>query len=84
MATADTTRPVQLQVNTNGAWKTVLRFDASNDAAAELVQQGAQMLYEASGSVSFRIATCDSHPLLLRHLGANTYGLWVGAHGVVA
>lgn len=72
-------RPVQLQVNTNGAWKTVLPFDAGNAAAAELVEQGTQMLFEASGKVSFRVATCDRHPAVLRQLSASTYGLWMSA-----
>ncbi len=84
MATADTTRPVQLQVNTNGAWKTVLQFDAGNAAAAEQVHRGSLMLFEASGRVSFRLATCERHPLVLRHLSASTYGLWMDAKGAVA
>lgn len=73
-------RPVQLQANTNGAWKTVLQFDAGNAAAAERVRQGAQMLHEAcSGRSAFRIATCDRHPLVLSHMGGSTYGLWIDA-----
>ncbi len=75
-----TTRPVQLQVNTNGAWKTVLKFDAGNANAAGQVQQAAQMLHEASGGRSaFRIATIDPHPMVLRHMGQNTYGIWMDA-----
>lgn len=75
-----TARPVQLQVNTTGAWKTVLQFDAGNATAAEQVKQGAQMLHEAcSGRSAFRIATCDRHPLVLSHMGGSTYGLWMDA-----
>ena len=79
---ATDTRPVQLQVNTNGAWKTVLQFDAGNATASEQVQQGALMLYEASPAASFRIATRDSHPYVLRHMGKSTYGIWIDAKGV--
>lgn len=69
-------RPVQLQVNTAGAWKTVVLFDAGDDVAAEKVQQGAQLLHEATGS-NWRIATRDRLPLVLRHMGKNTFGLWI-------
>lgn len=83
--TVNTTRPVQLQANTNGAWKTVLRFDADNAAAAERVRQGAQMLHEAcSGRSAFRVATCDRPPLVLSHMGSSTYGLWIDAQGASA
>lgn len=73
----------QLQVNTNGAWKTVLQFDAGNAALSEQVKQGASMLYEASPAASFRIATQDRHPVVLRHMGKSTYGIWIDAEGVV-
>jgi len=80
MAT-DTTRPVQLQVNLAGAWKTVLHFDAGNATATEQVQQGALMLYEASPAASFRIATQDRHPVVLSAMGKSTYGIWMDAKG---
>ena len=69
--------PVQLQANLAGAWKTVLHFDAGDDSASLQVQRGAQMLHEASPGTSWRIATRDAQPLVLRHMGKNTYGLWV-------
>lgn len=74
--TMTTSRPVQLQVNTAGAWKTVLQFDAGDDAVADKVQQGALLLHEATGS-NWRIATRDRLPVVLRHLGRNTYGMWL-------
>ena len=79
----NTTRPVQLQVNLAGAWKTVLHFDAGNDVAAGQVQQGALMLFEAAPSASFRIATQERHPTVLRHMGKSTYGIWIDSKGAV-
>jgi hypothetical protein len=70
-------RPVQLQANVAGAWKTVLRFDAGNDADVEKVQLSVGQLFEVDGGVSWRIVTTDRVPLVLRHLGRNTYGLWI-------
>lgn len=75
---SEAARPVQLQANVAGAWKTVLYFDAADAVAAEQVQRGVQVLHEASPATSWRIATKGSLPVVLRHLGQNTYGLWVG------
>lgn len=83
MPAENTTRPVQLQVNLAGAWKTVLHFDAGNDTAASQVQQGALMLYEAAPNCSFRIATHDRHQTVLRHMGKSTYGIWIDSKGAV-
>ena len=80
----EATRPVQLQVNLAGAWKTVLHFDAGNVTAAEQVQQGALMLHEAAPNTSFRISTRDRLPVVLRHLSKGTYGMWMTAHGSAA
>ena len=71
------TRPVQLQVNTAGAWKTVVRFDAGNDLVATQIQQAAQVMHEADQSTYWRIATNERSPDVLRHMGKSTYGLWV-------
>ena len=76
-----TERPVQLQVNLKGAWKTVLQFDAGDTEAAERVQTGVVMLYEAAPVTSWRITTTASLPMVLRHLGKNTYGVWVNWGG---
>ncbi len=70
-------RPVKLQANVAGAWKDVLLFDAGNDHAAANVQAGVAQLYEAAPGTSWRITTRDRVPVVLRHLGRNTYGLWV-------
>lgn len=73
---ADTARPVQLQANLNGAWKTVLRFDAGDECAYAKVEQGARMLHKAAPGVGFRISTTDSVPLVLRHISRQTGGIW--------
>jgi hypothetical protein len=77
MSTPETSRPVQLQVNTAGAWKTVVRFDAGNDLAAEQIQQAAQVLYEADPGTYWRIATNERSPDVLRHMGKSTHGIWM-------
>lgn len=77
MNSAAQTRPVQLQVNTAGAWKTVVRFDAGNDLVATQIQRAAQVLHEADPSTYWRIATNERSPDVLRHMGKNTHGLWI-------
>lgn len=77
--TETTARPAQLQANLAGAWKTVLTFDAGDDAAGDKIQQGALLLHEASPSTSYRITTRDRYPVVLCHLGKNTYGIWMKA-----
>ena len=70
-------RPVQLQANLAGAWKTVLYLDEGDDAAAENVQHGVVMLNEAAPDTAWRITTRGALPEVLRHLGKNTYGIWM-------
>lgn len=74
---SEAARPVQLQANVAGAWKTVLYFDAGDAAACAAVQQGISLLFEAAPGTSWRIATRERLPLVLRHFGQNTYGLWI-------
>lgn len=70
----------QLQVNNSGAWKTVLHFDGSNQATTDQVWQAAHMLNEASSNPpNWRIASCGRHPVVLAHMGAGTYGVWMAA-----
>lgn len=79
----EATRPVQLQVNLAGAWKTILHFDAGNAVAVGQVQQGALMLYEAAPNTSFRIATHDRSQTVLSHMGRSTYGIWIDKKALV-
>lgn len=69
--------PVQLQVNTAGAWKTVLKFDAGNDDAVAVVHQAVAMLHEVDPSSKWQIATDSNPPTALARLGEGTYGLWI-------
>lgn len=66
-------KPVQLQVNNSGAWKTVLRFDASDDCVGDQVQRGCLLLAQAVPDLRMRIATTESLPLVLTYL---TGGEW--------
>ena len=70
-------RPAQLQVNTAGAWKTVLKFDATYEVDVSRVQEAVQLLYQVDRQPNWRITTAASYPVPLRHLGRNTYGLWI-------
>jgi hypothetical protein len=66
MSASEATRPVKLQVNTSGAWKDVVRFDAGDDAAAAKVMEAAATLGEINaGGVTFRIASDETHPFVL-------------------
>lgn len=70
-------RLVQLQVNTNGAWKTVLKFDDCELGATPKVMEACQMLDEVGNGVAFRIATCERVPQVVLYMGKSTYGLWM-------
>ena len=70
-------RPAQLQVNTAGAWKTVVTFDASSDLEAAQIQEAVEVLHQVDQKPSWRIATVDSPSTSLRHLSRSTNGHWV-------
>lgn len=69
---------LQLQVNTAGAWKTVIRFeDAEPGDNFKAVKLAALYLLRAEPCAAFRIATCDGVPSALHHLDERTTkGLW--------
>lgn len=62
-------RPVKLQVNTSGAWKDVLFFDAGNDEKTGQVLHGVDILGPV-GSSSFRLAMRDAEQTVLMHWSA--------------
>jgi hypothetical protein len=70
-------RPAQLQVNTAGAWKTVVTFDASDDVDATKGARSRSGSPPGGPEAQLRITTTASYPVPLRHLGRNTYGLWI-------
>lgn len=59
-------RPVQLQVNNSGAWKTVARWDAGNDRASSSAHEAAELLGEINPTQTWRIATDASYPIVLK------------------
>ncbi len=41
------------------------------------MQRAAEMLHAVAPVTSWRIATCDKVPVVLRHLARSTYGMWI-------
>lgn len=76
------THHMHLQVNTAGAWKTVMAF-GHGEEAMERVKQAAQALHEVSPGSAWCITTTHNNPpTVLAHLGKNTYDLWIARpHG---
>jgi hypothetical protein len=60
-------KPVKLQVNTAGAWKDVVSFDAADAAAADHVMQGAAMVGAGAQKAKFRVVMADSLQTALTH-----------------
>ena len=58
-------RPVQLQINNTGAWKTLARFDAGDGEAADKAHAAGQLLGELSPKATLRIATDEALPCVL-------------------
>jgi hypothetical protein len=61
-------KPVQLQVNNTGAWKTIVRFDAGDALATGYAQEAATMLKRVDARNQFRIATREGLPVVLMRL----------------
>ena len=54
-------RPAKLQVNTNGAWKDVIRFEAGMDVMVSEVMDAAERLGRTdSGRATFRVVIDDA------------------------
>lgn len=65
---------LRLQVNTAGAWKTVIPFSRFDLAR---VQQAAQALYEAAPGSNWRITVgTGSSPDVIGYLGKGEQGQW--------
>lgn len=68
---------LQLQVNTAGAWKTVIRFEDVEPGNNFLdVRRAGLFLHRAAPGSAWRIATCDSVPSTLYRLDERTSGIW--------
>ena len=61
-------RPVQLQLNNAGSWKTLARFEAGNASQEDKARAAGQLLGELGGArTTLRIATCEALPIVLLH-----------------
>lgn len=71
-------RPVQFQVKQSGAWRTALRWDASDEARNDAVLDAADALLRAAGNAGGRIVTDDSlHTWLLNWSLEEGWKRWV-------
>ena len=61
-------KPVQLQLNNSGAWKTVVKFDAADQSTSDKVVDAAVALSSIDTSVKFRIATHDALQQVLLYI----------------
>lgn len=61
-------KPVQLQLNNSGAWKTIVKFDAADDMASDQVMEAAKQLRSIDSAIKFRIATAEALPAVLMYL----------------
>jgi hypothetical protein len=60
------TKPVKLQVNTSGAWKDIVRFDADDTRRTDQVTDAADELgLVGAGAITFRIVSDEPLPCVL-------------------
>ncbi|MBX3660709.1 MAG: hypothetical protein KF740_19920 [Ramlibacter sp.] len=62
----DAIKPVKLQVNTSGAWKDVVTFDAADDAVGDQVIEGAAQIGRAT-AFRFRVVMTGPFSEVLMH-----------------
>ena len=69
MLEAALSKPMKLQVNTNGTWKDVIAFDGADAALTYEVMTSAHCLgtHDASGVVTFRVVAVDPLIGMLAH-----------------
>lgn len=56
---ATLTKPVKLELNNAGSWKTILRFEADDQHAADNALAAAEMLGKVNPRMTWRIASDD-------------------------
>jgi hypothetical protein len=61
-------KPVQLQLNNSGAWKTIVKFDAADDANSDKVMAAGIFLSGLDHTARFRVATRDPLPHVLMYM----------------
>lgn len=64
------TKPVTLQVNNSGAWKSVIRFDANDDMKSTQVLDAADTLARIDGRSKFRVVMDNGLQAVLMHWSA--------------
>ena len=57
-------KPVKMELNNSGSWKTVARFDAADEHQADPAMQAAELLHQVNPGYSWRIATDEPLPLV--------------------
>lgn len=72
MATEATKQPVQLQLNNSGSWKKVATWDAGDDEASRMAHEAVALLGAINPSFTWRIATEEGYPAVLKRWDANT------------
>lgn len=75
LATVAKARPVKLEINNSGAWKTIARFDAGDEAMGDKACTAGQLLGELS-RCTLRIATDEPLPCVLMRWDEKR-GWWV-------
>lgn len=69
-------RPVKLQINTTGAWRDVMRFDAS-DGDKVMNQAGAIYKHDSANDLRLRIITADTNlPLMTYKRSEGEWKSW--------
>ena len=63
-------RPILLQVNNSGAWKTVARWNAADDVASTRAHDAVELLDQINDNYTWRIATGDGAQLVLKRWDA--------------
>lgn len=52
-------KPVKLELNNSGAWKTLARFNAADEAQCDLAFDAGERLARLNPKASLRVATAD-------------------------
>lgn len=70
-------RPVQLQLNNSGSWKTLARFDAGDENACDAAREAGRLLGGLGGpKTTLRIASDETLPVVLVRWDAQR-GWWL-------
>ena len=65
-------KPVQLQLNNSGAWKTVASWEATDDSASTKVHEAVELLGQVNEAFTWRITTRADYPVVLKRWAVKT------------